>query len=170
MLYLWNCRSFGRNKRSYGSVKLKLSSPLWEITTDNTKYYYVVAALNSSTAVQAISILENPLAWDKYSTLKAYLLKTFCLSETKRARRLLSLPGLGDSPPSELMDHMLALLSEHKPCFLFKELFLQQLPKNVRTALANSTVTDYRELAQLADVYQAASHKCTATDSVTTSV
>ncbi len=65
---------------------------------------------------------------------------------------------------------MLALLGEHKTCFLFKELFLQQLPKNVRTSLANSKVTDYRELAQLANVYQAASHKCTATDSITTSV
>ncbi len=68
------------------------------------------------------------------------------------------------------MDQMLALLGEHKTCFLFKELFLQQLPKNVRTSLANSKVTDYRELAQLANVYQAASHKCTATDSITTSV
>lgn len=48
---------------------------LREITTDDMKYYYVVAALNSSTAARAISILENPPAWDKYSTLKAYLLK-----------------------------------------------------------------------------------------------
>lgn len=153
---------------SKNAVSLKLQefweqqAAVWfalrEITTDDTQYYYVAAALNSSTAVQAISILENPPARDKYSTLKAYLLKTFCLSETERACRLLSLSGLGDSPLSELMDHMLALLGEHKPRFLFKELFLQQLPKNVCAALANSTVTDYRELAQLADVYQAASH------------
>ncbi|GAA6111958.1 uncharacterized protein LOC117501066, partial [Tachysurus ichikawai] len=139
---------------------------LRDITADDTKYYDVVAALSSSTAARSISILENPPDRDKYSTLKAYLLKTFGLSETERACHLLSLPGLGDSWPSELMDHMLALLGEHKPCFLFKELFLQQLPKNVRTSLANSTVADYRELAQLADVYQAASHKCMATYSV----
>lgn len=143
---------------------------LRDITADDTRYYYVVAALGNSTAARAISILENPPDRNKYATLKAYLLKTFSLSETERARRLLSLPGLGDSRPSELMDHMLALLGEHKPCFLFKELFLQQLPKSVRTPLANSTVTDYRELAQLADVYQAASHQCTTSGSVAASV
>lgn len=68
------------------------------------------------------------------------------------------------------MDHMLALLGEHKPCFLFKDLFLQQSPERIHTALANTTVNDYRELAQLADEYQAALHKCVATESVATSV
>ncbi|RUS85737.1 hypothetical protein EGW08_006531 [Elysia chlorotica] len=51
--------------------------------------------------------------------------------------------GLSDSKPSELMDN--------KPCFLFRQLFMQQLPDNVRASLANSTCTDYRALAQEAD-------------------
>ncbi|RUS81701.1 hypothetical protein EGW08_010563 [Elysia chlorotica] len=59
--------------------------------------------------------------------------------------------GLGDSKPSELMDNMLSLLGDHKPCFLFRQLFMQQLPDNVRASLANSTCTDYRALAQEAD-------------------
>ncbi len=84
-------------------AQAKAQFTLREITADDTKYYYVVAALNSSTVARVISILENPPARDKYSTLKAYLLKTFCLSETERTHRSLSLPGLGDSRPSELM-------------------------------------------------------------------
>lgn len=124
---------------------------LREITADATKYYYVVAALNSSTANRVVSILENPPEQDKYETLKGQLLKTFGLSEAERAHQLLTLQGLGDSKPSELMDKMLALLGKNKPDFLFRHLFLHQLPTQVRAALANTTVTDCRALAEEAD-------------------
>ena len=83
------------------------------ITEDETKYYYVVAALSNSTATRVVSLLQDPPDDDKYVTLKGLLLETFEMSEGERARRLLSLTGLGDSKPSELMDHMLALLGEH---------------------------------------------------------
>ncbi|KAK3724678.1 hypothetical protein RRG08_041160 [Elysia crispata] len=46
---------------------------------------------------------------------------------------------------------MLSLLGEHKPCFLFRYVFMQQLPDHVRIPLASSTTSDYRELAQEAD-------------------
>ena len=98
---------------------------LRDITADTTQYYYVVAALNSATAGRVVSILENPPEHDKYGALKTHLLKAFGLSDSERARRLLSLNGLGDYTPSELMDKMLSLLGRHKPDLLFTELFLQ---------------------------------------------
>ncbi|KAL7857065.1 hypothetical protein SRHO_G00159640 [Serrasalmus rhombeus] len=121
------------------------------ITEDETKFYYVVASLTSSTASRVLSFLQAPPEGDKYAALKSLLLQTFELSESERARRLLSLPGLGDSKPSELMDHMLSLLGDHPPCFLFRELFLQQLPGDARAALAGSTLKDFRALAREAD-------------------
>lgn len=124
---------------------------LRDITADTTKYYYVVSALSSSTATRVVSLLKNPPADDKYSALKAHLLKTFELSDAERASRLFSLQGLGDSKPSELMDRMLGLLGEHTPDFLFVQLFLRQLPSQVRAALANTTITDCRALAEEAD-------------------
>lgn len=133
---------------------------LRDITVDSTRYYYVVAALSNSTAGRVVSLLENPPAENKYETLKAHLKETFGLSESERARQLLSLPGLGDSKPSELMDHMLALLGDHRPCFLFKELFLQQLPDHVRLAITNSVKSDYRQLAREADLFLSAGKKC----------
>ena len=116
-----------------------------------------------------VSLLERPPARNKYAALKAHLLETFGLSESERARQLLSLPGLGDSKPSELMDHMLALLGDHQPCFLFKELFLQQLPEQVRLALANSSITDFRQLAREADTFFSAGKKCFAATPPSTS-
>ena len=126
---------------------------LRDITADTTKYYYIVAALNSATAGRVVSILENPPEHDKYGALKDHLFKAFGLSDSERARRLLSLNGLGDCKPSELMDKMLSLLGSHKPEFLFKELFLQQLPTQVRSALANTSITDCRALAEEADKF-----------------
>ena len=103
------------------------------VTQDDTKYHHVVASLDNSTAQRALSILASPPATEKYqrSNYSSHLHMN-CL-------------------PSQLMDNMLALLGEHKPCFLFKHLFLQQLPDYVRAPLATSTIADYRQLAQEAD-------------------
>ena len=52
----------------------------------------------------------------------------------------------------EVMDKMLALLGDHRPCFLFRHIFLRLLPEAIRAALANSSnISDYRALAKEAD-------------------
>jgi len=121
--------------------------------TDSTKYYCIVSALDSDTATRALSILKSPPQNNKYQTIKDFLLSAYDLTEHERATALFSLNGLGDSKPSQLMDNMLALLGDHQPCFLFRHLFLQQLPGYIRTALATTTITDYRQLAMEADKY-----------------
>ena len=140
-------------------VQAEAQFAIRDITSEDTKYYYVVASLKGSTAARVINLIENPPARDKYTTLKGHLKGVFGLSEPERARQLLSLPGLGDSKPSELMDHMLALLGDHQPCFLFKELFLQQLPDQIRLPLTSSVKVDLRELAKEADVFFSAGRK-----------
>lgn len=108
------------------------------ITADETKYYHVVAILDTETAHRALSILAAPPSDNKYGTLKNFLLSAFDKTDEERAALLFNLTGLGDSKPSELMDRMLSLLGHHEPCFLFRHIFLSQLPEYVRTSLANS--------------------------------
>ena len=110
-----------------------------------------MAAVDQRTVERLLDVLENAPATDKYITLKARLLNTFSLTKQQRASRLLSIAGLGDRRPSELMDEMLALLGDHKPCLLFEELFRQQLPADVRMAMANADFSDPRAAAQVAD-------------------
>ena len=121
------------------------------ITDDSTKYTYIVSALDQRTAERLLDVLENPPAKKKYQNLKDHLLATFNLTKRQRASRLLSMSGLGDRRPTELMDEMLALLGDHPPCFLFEELFRQQLPTDVRMALEYVDFTDPRDAARLAD-------------------
>ena len=122
------------------------------ITADDTKYYYVVSALDSATATRAQSLLVSPPTENKYQAIKEFLISAFDLSEYERASALFAMPGLGDSKPSELMDSMLALMGSHKPCFLFRHLFLQQLSTHIRAPIAQSKIEDYRALAQEADM------------------
>ena len=79
------------------------------ITNDDTKYYYVVAALDSSTANRAKSLLVAPPTNNKYDAIKKFLTSAYELSNYERATALYSLAGLSDSKPSELMDTMLGL-------------------------------------------------------------
>lgn len=121
------------------------------ITADDTKYNYLVAALDQETASRVLAQLTSPPKDVKYATLKQALLDTYTLSEDDRATRLVNMPHLSDSLPSLLMDQMLALLGDHKPCFLFKHLFLQKLPADIRIHLARLDTNDYRQLAKEAD-------------------
>ena len=126
------------------------------VTADNTKFHYIVSALDQDTATRVIDMLLAPPAEDKYDALKTRLLTTFSLSDAQRAAQLLDMPGLGDDKPSQLMDKMLALLGDHTPCFLFREIFLRRLPVDIRAHIVNSTVTDFRAMALAADALWAA--------------
>ena len=47
---------------------------------------------------------------------------------------------------------LLALLDGHKPCLLFEQLFLEQMPDDIRLIIAENDFTDPRQLAARADV------------------
>jgi len=122
------------------------------ITTANTKYSHVVAALDQDSASRIVDFLDNPpAAGDRYEAIKDRLLDTFTLSEHARAGLLLSHPGLGSDLPTALMDKMLALMHGHSPCFLFRRLFIDLMPEDLRPILAQDDTTDLRELAKKAD-------------------
>ena len=124
---------------------------LRKIAADDTKYFYVLSALDQATASRLKDFISNPPAEDKYEALRARLVETFDLSEPERASLLLHFRPLGDTRPSALMDEMLALLGDHPPCFLFRQLFLERLPEDMRTQLIDARIDDCRELARRAD-------------------
>ncbi|KAJ8372639.1 hypothetical protein AAFF_G00280550 [Aldrovandia affinis] len=139
----------GTCRRGFAQAEAQFA--LRGITQEDTKYFYVVAALNSSTASRVLSLLQDPPEDDKYLALKQLLLETFELSEPERARKLLTLPGLGDSKPSELMDHMLTLLGNHQPCFIFRGIIYAADAQSSACNSGRFPVKDLRALAREAD-------------------
>ncbi|GFS24621.1 retrovirus-related Pol polyprotein [Elysia marginata] len=79
---------------------------LRNISQDETKYYHVVAALDTTTANRALSVLTSPPSTDKYNAIKSFFTSAYGLTDRERATALLNMLGLGDSKPSELMDSM----------------------------------------------------------------
>ena len=121
------------------------------IAADDTKYYYVLAALDQQTATRVLDLISQPPDDNKYRALKTRLSDTFGLDKRERASRLLHFRPLGDSKPSALMDEMLALLGNHPPCLLFEQLFLERLPEDIRIQLVDAKIEDCRQLAKRAD-------------------
>lgn len=120
------------------------------ITTDTTKFHYVVAALDGQTARRVGDLLRAPTA-DPYADLKKRLLAAFTLSDRERAARLLDLEDLGDQKPSALVDHILALAGSCNRDFLLREIFLRKLPESIRSIVASSSTSDLRSLGAEAD-------------------
>ena len=129
------------------------------ITVEKTKYSYVVSMLDSQTAAQAMDLIRTPPEIDPYKVLKNRLTNAFAISDREKAAKLLDMNGLGDKTPSQCLTVMLNLVPNGQdPGFLFRELFLRQLPNDIQTQLAQSLKTgtgpdDLRALALEADKY-----------------
>ena len=122
---------------------------LRQITADNTKYFYVVVALDQDTLRRIIDSLEDPLQDHEYLALRKRLLDTL---DNERAARLLNIRQLGNKKTIILKDEMLSLIADHCPCFLFNYLFLQLLLEDIcMVPLAGQQWHDPHQLAARAD-------------------
>lgn len=135
-----------------------------QITSDETKFNYVVAALDNTTAAEVESLLLHPPSTDRYQALKSALIGAFGKTQDQRDAELLTLSGLGDRKPTGLLRYMRSLNAD--PQTLMRALFLHQLPSEVRRVLASSNTRDLDELAIAADrIMEASSQNYTETPS-----
>ena len=66
---------------------------------------YVIQALDNSTAERVQNIILDPPE-NPYDSMKASLIRAFGKTQAEKDQALLSLNGLGDRKPSELLQHM----------------------------------------------------------------
>ena len=122
------------------------------ITSELTKYSYVIASLQPSIAQEVRDFFINTPADQPYTKLKEELIKRTSESEQKRLQKLLTTEELGDKKPSQLLRKMEPLLGDRtlEPSIL-KQLFMQRLPTNDQLILASTSDVDITQLAKLAD-------------------
>lgn len=123
------------------------------ITSQGTKYAYVVASLSPEFAQEIRELLINPPQQNPYNTIKQELVKRTSESEQKRLRKLLISEELGDRKPSQLLRRMKQLLGDSTlEDSILRQLFLQRMPQNVQLILASTDDTiNLEELALIAD-------------------
>ena len=149
---------FWNDKTTLWFAQAEAQFALRNITEQRTKFNHVLAILDSRTAERAMDIIAAP-GETAYDDLKVRLTGAFSLSDPEKADRLLDMAGLGDQTPSQLIDRMLMLVpAGQNPGFLVRQLFMRQLPTEVRAHLAQSSKTGttpeaLRELALEADRY-----------------
>ena len=132
-------------------------------TQDQTRYDYVVSALDFKTAEEVQDVLVSPPEAEKYTTLKKALIKAFGKSQTQRDSELLNINGLGDRKPTALLRKINDLNDD--PQTLKRALFLSNLPADVQSILAGQDFSDIEKLAEAADrVWEA---RCTSVHHIT---
>eukprot|EP00794_Sanderia_malayensis_P002424 gene2424-biopygen1310 len=123
------------------------------ITTQTTKFSFVISSLPPEIAQKIRDLLIQPPADEPYEHLKTELIKRASASEQKRSHQLLISEELGETKPSQLLQRMRQLLGDsHLEDKLFRQLFLQHVPTNAQLILALSADNvSIEQLASLAD-------------------
>lgn len=131
-------------------VQLESQFQLAQVTADETKYNYVVSAVDAEILAQVSELITSPPPTNKYGTLKAKLTSIYSDSHERRLRRLLSGLELGDKKPTQLLNEMQRLGGAAVTTDLLKTLWLQRLPTFIQSVLATSS-DDLKNLAAMAD-------------------
>lgn len=106
--------------------------------------------LDSATYTLVGHLFRQPPNTDKFNTLKRTVIKVFADSEVKKAQDLISGVQLGDKKPSMLLAELRKLYQGPINDGLFRELWLNRLPHNVKSILMGSA-TQQMSLEQLAE-------------------
>ncbi|XP_037930982.1 uncharacterized protein LOC119688586 [Teleopsis dalmanni] len=121
------------------------------ITSDVSKYYTVITALDANTLGQVADIAKKPPVSDKYATLKEELIRRFGESKQKQLIKLLTNLELSDKRPSQLLRDMRNLAGTNISEDALSTLWAQRLPSNVRCILSACNAGSLESMAELAD-------------------
>lgn len=123
------------------------------ITSQITKYQYVVGSLSPEFAMEIRDILLSPPADQPYDVLRERLIQRTQISEQQRLRLLLSEEELGDKKPTQFLRKLQQLLGDNSlPDNLLRELFVRRLPQHVQSVVAScASSIPITALAEMAD-------------------
>lgn len=110
------------------------------ITTDETKFYYVLSTLEYQYAAEV-----------KYEKLKSELIKRLSASREREVKQLLVHEELGDRKPSQFLRHLRHLAGPNMPDDFLKTIWTSRLPQNIQTVVASQPQSTLESLAELAD-------------------
>lgn len=131
-------------------AQLESQFVLAQVTADETKYSYVVAALNEDMAAEVQDILASPPSADRYMAIKNALITRLSQSETKRLEKLLRTEELGDRTPSQLLRRLRTLAGNAISEDILRNIWLSRLPSDTQKILT-VCAGDLDALSQTAD-------------------
>lgn len=141
---------FWKSEPKLWFIQLEAQFDIAGITSDSTKYNYVISAIDTELLMHVTDFVTTPPTTDKYEGIKNKLIDSYSDSSEKNLRKLLSELDLGDRKPSHLLSEMTRLGGTSVTQELLKSLWLQRLPSQTQAILAMSN-DPLPKLAQMAD-------------------
>jgi hypothetical protein len=123
---------------------------LASITSERTKFNYVISQLDHRQAAEVEDIITSPPERELYKTLKSELVRRLSTSREQRARQLLMHEEMGDRKPSQFLRHLKSLASE-VPDDLLRSIWSSRLPPHIQAILAGQSEDDLNSASKLAD-------------------
>jgi hypothetical protein len=123
------------------------------VYAERARFMNVLGSLPEQVVRSVNDLLRGPAPPDAYTQLKARLLAAHGLTEFQRMEKLVSSQGLGGQKPSELLASMLQLCPAGEGnTRLFRFLYLQRLPRELRILLSEDAASPLHALAARADI------------------
>ncbi|XP_052750098.1 uncharacterized protein LOC128200512 [Galleria mellonella] len=122
-----------------------------KITSDLTKFNYVIGQLDHQFSKEVKDIIISPPAEGKYEKLKLELVKRLSASKEKKVKQLLMHEELGDRKPSQFLRHLQSLAGPKVPDEFLQTIWTSRLPAHIQTILVAQPNADLDVLADLAD-------------------
>lgn len=142
---------FWRNRPALWFATLEAQFHINQVTREETKFYYAVAHLDTSTADEVEEIITAPPHSQPYTTLKNALIHRFAESYDERIRKLMEREEMGDRKPSSFLRHLRSLSTDGVPDKLLKSIWISRLPQQMQSILVTQPKASLEELGDLAD-------------------
>ena len=120
------------------------------ITSERTKFNYVISQLEFKHAAEVKDIITSPPTDGHYTTLKTELVRRLSSSRDQRVRQLLMHEEMGDRKPSQFLRHLKSLAPDVPDDFL-RSIWSSRLPRHIETILAGQAEGNLEAASQLAD-------------------
>ncbi|XP_029162900.1 uncharacterized protein LOC114944905 [Nylanderia fulva] len=121
------------------------------ITTDATKFGYVLTAIGPRHAMKVRDIIMNPPAERAYETVRCELIKRLSLSQEHKTRRLLKYEEIGDRKPTQFLRHLRGLAGNVVGDEVLRTIWLSRLPVYLQPHLVTRVGDTLETLANMAD-------------------
>jgi hypothetical protein len=116
------------------------------MSSEQTKFYYVISQLDHQSAAEVEDIITSPLERDHYTTVKTELVTRLSPSREQRIRQFL-IHEMGDRKPSQFLRQLRSLI----PDDFLHSIWSSRLPPNVRAILAVQPEGDLDAAARCAN-------------------
>ncbi|XP_018329760.1 uncharacterized protein LOC108740066 [Agrilus planipennis] len=121
------------------------------VTSESTRFGYVLENLDPRYAAEVRDIIINPPATEPYATIKAALIRRLGTSQKLRTKQLLGQEEIGDRKPSQFLRHLQNLAGNSTPENLLRTIWSGRLPQNLQTVIATMKDKQLDEVAEIAD-------------------